>query len=185
MATAASAPAAAAASAPAGNDVENAVDQRAFRDVMGHLPTGVVAITGIDAETSRPAGMIVGTFQSLSLSPALVTFSVDRSSTSWPKIRTGGRFSASVLAEHQTDVCKALSRKSGDKFEGVEWVPSPEGSPQFLGAAAWIDCEIEQELDGGDHVIVIGRVLRMDGGYSDPLVFHKGRLGGYRAPVAA
>ncbi|WP_211259852.1 flavin reductase family protein [Streptomyces violens] len=181
MATAASAPAASSASA----STENAVDQRAFRDVMGHLPTGVVAITGVEAETSQPAGMIVGTFQSLSLTPALVTFSVDRSSTSWPKIRSGGRFSASVLAEHQTDVCKALSRKSGDKFEGVEWVPSPEGSPQFLGASAWIDCEIEQELDGGDHVIVIGRVLRMDSGYSEPLVFHKGKLGGYRAPVAA
>jgi 3-hydroxy-9,10-secoandrosta-1,3,5(10)-triene-9,17-dione monooxygenase reductase component len=170
---------------PADSGPEHAVDQRAFRDVMGHLPTGVVAITGIDAETRQPAGMIVGTFQSLSLTPSLVTFSVDRSSTSWPRIRTGGRFSASVLAEHQTDVCKALSRKSGDKFEGVDWVPSPEGSPQFRGAAAWIDCEIVQELDGGDHVIVVGRVLRMSAGSAEPLVFHRGKLGGYRAPAAA
>jgi flavin reductase (DIM6/NTAB) family NADH-FMN oxidoreductase RutF len=160
-------------------------DQRVFRDVMGHLPTGVVAITGIDTETQEPAGMIVGTFQSLSLTPALVTFSVDRSSTSWPKIRTSGRFSASVLAEHQGDVCKALSCKSGDKFEGVDWVPSPEGSPQFSGAAAWIDCEIVHGLDGGDHVIVIGSVLRMSAGSSDLLVFHRGKLGGYRAPAAA
>ncbi|MGW6405043.1 flavin reductase family protein [Streptomyces sp. NPDC055134] len=89
---------------------EHAVDQRLFRDVMGHLPTGVVAIAGLEADTRRPSGMIVGTFQALSLTPALVTFSVDRSSTSWPEIRTTGRFSATVLAEHQTDVCKALSR---------------------------------------------------------------------------
>lgn len=187
--TASSTPAASSASTGSGSTAENAagnaVDQRAFRDVMGHLPTGVVAITGVEADTAEPAGMIVGTFQSLSLTPALVTFSVDRSSTSWPKIRSGGRFSASVLAEQQTDVCQALSRRSGDKFAGVRWVPSPDGSPQFLGASAWIDCAIEQELDGGDHVIVIGRVLRMDGGFTEPLVFHKGRLGGYRAPVPA
>ncbi|MDQ8702368.1 flavin reductase family protein [Streptomyces sp. LHD-70] len=162
-----------------------AVDQRLFRDVMGHLPTGVVAITGLEAESRRPAGMIVGTFQSLSLTPALVTFSVDRSSTSWPKIRTTGRFSASVLAEHQTDVCRALSRRTGDKFEGVDWVASPEGAPQFTGAAAWIDCELLHELDGGDHVIVVGRALRMSAGACEPLVFHKGKLGGYRAPAAA
>lgn len=170
--------------APAGT--EPAIDQRLFRDVMGHLPTGVAAVTGIESATGKPAGMIVGTFQSLSLTPALVTFSVDRSSSSWPKIRTSGRFSVSVLAEHQTDVCKALSRKGDDKFTGVDWVASPQNAaPHFRGAAAWFDCETVQELDGGDHVIVIGRVLYLEGGSCDPLVFHKGRLGGYRAPVAA
>ncbi|GAA0671779.1 flavin reductase family protein [Streptomyces thermocarboxydovorans] len=162
-----------------------AIDQRLFRDVMGHLPTGVVAVTGIEADTGRPAGMIVGTFQSLSLTPALVTFSADRASTSWPRIRTSGRFSVSVLAEHQTDVCQALSRKGDDKFAGTDWVPSPEnGAPHFRGAAAWLDCETVREVDGGDHVIVIGRVLYMEAGSSEPLVFHRGRLGGYRAPAA-
>ncbi|PZT70372.1 flavin reductase [Streptomyces sp. SW4] len=164
---------------------EPAIDQRLFRDVMGHLPTGVAAVTGIEAQTGKPAGMIVGTFQSLSLSPALVTFSVDRSSSSWPKIRSSGRFGVSVLAEHQIDVCKALSRKGDDKFAGVDWVPSPQnGAPHFRGAAAWLDCETVQELDGGDHVIVIGRVLYMEAGSTEPLIFHKGRLGGYRAPAA-
>lgn len=164
---------------------EHPLDQRDFRDVMSHLPTGVVAVTGVEPATTRPAGMIVGTFQSLSLDPPLVTFSVDRSSSSWPKVRTGGRFSASVLAEGQDHVCKALSRKTDDKFDGVNWQPSPDGSPHIAGAIAWIDCETLQELDGGDHLIVIGRVLRMAGGPGEPLVFHKGRLGGYRAPAAA
>ena len=104
---------------------------------MGKVPTSVVAITGVEADSLQPAGMIVGTFASLSLSPALVTFSVDRSSTSWPKIRSGGVFSASVLGEHQVDVCKALSRKSGDKFEGVETVASPEGKSSRINLLNW------------------------------------------------
>lgn len=63
---------------------------------------------------------------------------------------------------------------------------SEAGSPRIAGAHAWIDCEVTHELDGGDHVIVIARVLQMDAaGDSEPLVFHKGRLGGYREPAVA
>ncbi|GAB2809916.1 flavin reductase family protein [Streptomyces daliensis] len=161
------------------------IDQTDFRHVMSQLPTGVVAVTGVEASTGAPAGLIVGTFQSLSLAPPLVAFSVARTSGSWPRIRAGGRFSASVLAEGQHHVCRALSRRTGDKFAGVEWHPSPDGAPRIGGAVAWIDCGPEQELDGGDHVIVVARVLRMATNPGEPLVFHRGRLGGYRAPAVA
>ncbi|MBR8640475.1 flavin reductase family protein [Streptomyces tuirus] len=166
-------------------DRASRIDQTDFRHVMSHLPTGVVAVTGVEPVTEQPVGMIVGTFQSLSLDPPLATFSVARTSTSWPKVRSGGRFSASVLAEGQDGVCRSLSRKSGDKFADVAWHASPDGSPRIDGAVAWIDCEQVQELDGGDHVIVIARVLRMSTGPGEPLVFHKGRLGSYRDPIAA
>lgn len=164
---------------------ERQIDQMDFRHVMSHLPTGVVAVTGIEPATDQPTGMIVGTFQSLSLEPPLATFSIARTSSSWPKVRTSGLFSASVLAEGQDSVCGSLSRKSGDKFADVAWHRSPDGNPRIDGAVAWIDCALEQELDGGDHVIVIARVLRMSTGPGKPLVFHKGRLGSYRDAVAA
>lgn len=164
---------------------EQHTDQMDFRHVMSHLPTGVVAVTGVEPSTARPAGMIVGTFASLSLDPPLVAFSVARTSSSWPKVRCGGRFSASVLAGGQDAVCQSLSRRSGDKFADVEWYPSPDGAPRISGAVAWIDCEVAQELDGGDHVIVVARVLRMATGPGQPLVFHKGRLSSYREAVAA
>ncbi|WP_367125548.1 flavin reductase family protein [Streptomyces phytohabitans] len=164
-------------------------DQLDFRHVMSHLPTGAVAVAGVAADpatgAARAAGLIVGTFQSLSLAPPLVTFSVARTSGSWPLVRGCGTFTASVLAEGQDAVCGALSRKAGDKFAGVDWHPSPEGAPRVGGAVAWIDCVWERELDGGDHVIVIARVLRMRTGPGEPLVVHRGRLGGYRAPAAA
>ncbi|WP_413811367.1 flavin reductase family protein [Streptomyces sp. OE57] len=156
------------------------IDQLDFRHVMSHLPTGVVAVTGVEPASAQPVGLIVGSFASLSLEPPLVAFSIARTSSSWPRVRRGGRFSASVLAEGQDAVCRSLSRKSGDKFADVAWHPSPDGAPRVNGAVAWIDCEPEQELDGGDHLIVIARVLRMATGPGEPLVFHKGRLGGYR-----
>lgn len=161
------------------------IDQMDFRNVMGHLPTGVVAVTGVEASSGQPAGMIVGTFASLSLDPKLVTFSVARTSSSWPKVRSGGRFTASVLAEGQDAICRSLSRKGDDKFSDIDWHTSPDGTPRISGAVAWIDCAPVQELDGGDHVIVIARVLRMATAPGSPLLFHKGRLGGYRDALTA
>ncbi|MGH3582421.1 MAG: flavin reductase family protein, partial [Mycobacterium sp.] len=154
-----------------------------YRSVMGHLPTGVVAISAIQPGIAQPCGMVVGTFQSLSLEPALVSFSVAHTSTSWPKLRSADRLCASVLATGQEDVCKALSGKNPDKFAFVDWTLSSLGSPRITGAHVWVDCHVVQEVDGGDHVIVIAEVHAMDVGDGEPLVFHRGRLGGYRQPV--
>ncbi|AKS33540.1 flavin reductase family protein [Mycolicibacterium goodii] len=160
------------------------IEQTHYRSVMGHLPTGVVAVSAILPDTGQPWGMVVGTFGSLSLEPALVSFSVAHTSTSWPKLRTAGRLCASILAAGQEDVCKALSSKNPDKFAFVEWTQSPAGAPRIAGAHAWVECRAVHELDGGDHVIVVAEVTAMDSGDGEPLVFHKGRLGGYRRPVA-
>lgn len=156
------------------------IEPRHFRDVMGHLPTGVVVVAGREPATGSPAGLVVGTFQSLSLDPPLVSFSVATTSSSWPKIRAAGCFSASVLADGQHDVCGAMSSKQGDKFAAVDWHGSADGNPLIAGAHAWIDCRTVQELEGGDHVIVLAEVRRLDAGGGEPLVFHRGRLGGYR-----
>ncbi|MGQ4614469.1 flavin reductase [Nocardia sp. R7R-8] len=163
----------------------SAIDQSHFRSVMGHLPTGVVALSGITPTAEYPCGLVVGTFQSLSLDPPLVSFSVADTSTSWPKVRAAGRLCASVLAAGQESVCRALSSKQPNKFADIEWSLSEAGAPRIAGAHAWIDCEVTHELDGGDHVIVIARVLQLEAGWGEPLVFHKGRLGGYREPAAA
>lgn len=159
------------------------IEPRQFRDVMGHLPTGVTVVAGREPGTGAPAGLVVGTFQSLSLDPPLVTFSVATTSTSWPKIRPGGYFSASVLADRQHYVCRAMSSRQGDKFAGVDWGESAEGCPQITGAHAWIDCRTVQELEGGDHLIVIAEVLRLQAGHGTPLIFHRGQLGTYHAPA--
>ncbi|CAL9615603.1 Flavin reductase [Streptomyces sp. enrichment culture] len=162
------------------------IDPSHFRTVMRHLPTGVAAICSTDPATDKPCGLIVGTFASLSLEPALVTFSVARTSSSWPKVARNGRFSVSLLADGQQNVCQALSRKDEDKFRHLDWEWSAHGTPHLRGALGWIDCSIMQELDGGDHTLIIATVQGMAAAEAgDPLVFHGGRLGSFRETSAA
>ena len=94
-------------------------DSQEFRRILGHYPTGVCAITAM--VDGSPAGMVVGSFTSVSLDPPLVAFLPDRKSTSWPKIEAAGRFCVNVLAEHQKDVCRALSSKADNKFGAVPY----------------------------------------------------------------
>ncbi|GAA3675325.1 flavin reductase family protein [Arthrobacter ginkgonis] len=162
-----------------------AIEPDHYRAVMRHFPTGVAAICSTDPVTGKPCGLIVGTFQALSMEPALVTFSVTRTSTSWPKISRSGSFSVSLLADGQQGVCKALSGKAEDKFAAIGWEESPRGNPRIDGSLGWIDCTVHQELDGGDHVLVVASVQEMRAADGEPLVFHGGRLGGFRESTAA
>jgi flavin reductase (DIM6/NTAB) family NADH-FMN oxidoreductase RutF len=127
--------------------------------------------------------LVVGTFTSLSLEPAMVSFMPAKSSTSWPKIQSSGAFCVNVLGANQGDLCKQFSARGGKKFEGVDWRPAATGSPILSGAMAWVDCRIEQVFDSGDHQIVVGRVvdLRVE---SDelPMTFLRGSFGQVHIP---
>lgn len=146
-----------------------------FRHVLSHVPTGVVVVAGEDA--GGPAGLAVGSFASISLEPPLVGFFCDRASTSWPLVRETGGFCVNVLAHDQGDVSARFARKGGAKFAGLPYSPSPHtGSPVLEGVLAWIDCEIEREVELGDHMLVVGATLELavadDPGH--PLVFFRG-----------
>jgi len=158
------------------------IDSDTYRAVMRHLPTGVAAICSTDPVSGAQSGMIVGTFASLSMEPALVTFSVMHSSSSWPRIADAGTFSVSLLAEDQQQVCRALSAKGEDKLSSVAWSESAWGTPHLDGSLAWFDCRIEQQFTAGDHVVVIASVLDMTpaDGAAAPLIFHGGRFGSFR-----
>jgi flavin reductase (DIM6/NTAB) family NADH-FMN oxidoreductase RutF len=153
-----------------------------FRNVLSHYPTGVSIVTG-DVADIGPVGLVVGTFTSLSLEPAMVSFMPAKSSTSWPKIQSSGSFCVNVLGANQGDLCKQFSARGGKKFEGVDWRPAATGSPILDGAMAWVDCRIEQVFDSGDHQIVVGRVvdLRVE---SDelPMAFLRGSFGQVHLP---
>jgi flavin reductase (DIM6/NTAB) family NADH-FMN oxidoreductase RutF len=157
------------------------IDPKQFRNVLGNYPTGVVVITAIDSGGS-PAGMAVGSFTSVSLDPPLIAFLPDKSSTSFPKIRTATSFCVNVLAAEQEDVCRAFARSGGDKFSGVAWSPCASGAPRLDGVSAWIDCEFESITEAGDHYIVLGRVLELEApGPPLPLVFFRGCYGHFTA----
>ncbi len=158
-------------------DVTPHGDPTKFRHVLSHVPTSVVVVTGVRDDGTK-AGMVVGSFTSISLSPQLVGFYPTHASTSWPAIRDAGRFVVNVLAQGQNDVARQFSRKGGDKFEGIESDAAPcSGAPILrTGIVAWIDCELDREIELGDHFLVVGRVLDLDVVTTDrhPMVFSRG-----------
>ena len=137
---------------------ESDIGADTFRKVLSYYPTGVSVVTG-STVGEGPVGLVVGTFTSLSLEPALVSFMPAKSSSSWPKIRSSGAFCVDVLGAGQAEACRQFSAPGGRKFEGVDWRPGATGSPILSGSVAWVDCRIEQVFDSGDHQIVVGRVV--------------------------
>lgn len=153
------------------------IDAGTFRTVLGHFPTGVAVVTGVDAD-GEPAGMAVGSFSSVSLDPPLVAFMPDKSSTSWPRFRDSGSFCVNILGAEQESVCRAFATRGGDKFAELTWKPAGSGAPILDGVLAWIDCDTDVVHEAGDHYIVIGRVRELQiGTPALPLVFFQGGYG--------
>ncbi len=155
-------------------------DSARFRHVLGHFPTGVTIITAV--LEGEPVGFTIGSFTSVSLDPPLVGFLPGKGSTTWPDIERAGSFCVNVLADGQGELCWAFARESDDKFVDRSWKPAPSsGSPIIEGVVAWIDCDIDHVLEAGDHWFVLGRVLALDVAdeWADPLLFFRGKLGGF------
>ncbi|WP_410623672.1 flavin reductase [Amycolatopsis sp. cmx-8-4] len=159
------------------------IDPQHFRHVLGHFPTGVVAVTSCDL-TGAPVGMTVGSFTSVSLDPPLVAFLPGKQSGTSAKIVRNGRFCVNVLGAHQESASRAFATGGERKFDGLDWTPSPSGMPRLGSAVAWIECVVDAVHDAGDHDIVVGRVTSLDAaGPSLPLVFFQGGYGRF-APLS-
>ncbi|MEU7601735.1 flavin reductase family protein [Streptomyces sp. NPDC040724] len=163
-----------------GEDERAPVSPAEFRAVLGNFASGVTVITAPPGEDEGgPAGFACQSFASLSLDPPLVTFMVARTSTTWPRIARAGVFCVNILGAEQGELCRSFAVSGADKFAGVGHTPAPvTGSPQLDAVPAWIDCRIQAVHTGGDHLIVVGRVVAMGAaGEGEPLLFHKGRFG--------
>ncbi|MFB8398242.1 flavin reductase family protein [Streptomyces yangpuensis] len=163
-----------------GDDERAPVSPAEFRAVLGNFASGVTVITAPPGEDENgPSGFACQSFASLSLDPPLVTFMVARTSTTWPRIARAGVFCVNILGAEQGGLCRSFAVSGADKFAGVTHTPAPvTGSPQLDAVPAWIDCRIHAVHTGGDHLIVVGRVVAMGAaGEGDPLLFHKGRFG--------
>ncbi|WP_234468369.1 MULTISPECIES: flavin reductase family protein [unclassified Streptomyces] len=151
----------------------SAFDPAHFRRVLGHFPTGVVAVSAMDGD--EPVGLTVGSFASVSLEPPMVGFFPSATSTSWPRIERAGSFVANVLAEHQAELSAVFATSGGDKFGRLDWHRGVTGAPILDGVAAWIECEVADVVPAGDHLFVLGRVLDLAvAGDPRPLVFFQG-----------
>ena len=157
-------------------------DSARFRQVLGHLPTGVVIVTGLDAG-AQPIGVTIGSFVSVSLDPPYVGFFIGKS-RSWPDISKGTLFCANVLSDAQTELCWRFAKDPVDgaanRFDGLEWQKSSNGSPLLSGVIASIDCTVESVSPAGDHQFVLAQVtsLHTTDVANDAMVFYKGKVGG-------
>ncbi len=162
-----------------------AFDSSHFRHVLGHLPTGVVVVTGVSAQ-GEPTGVTIGTFASVSLDPPLVGFFQGTNSRTWPLIAQSGSFCVNVLAQSQEELCWRFAKEgtdAGDRFDEIGYTLSPNGSPVLPGVLAWIDCSIESVTPAGDHFFVLGHVndLHTTESHESAMVFFKGKVAGVTA----
>lgn len=155
-----------------------AVEQADFRSVLSHFASGVVVVAA--SGPSGPVGLSLQSFFSLSLEPPLVALAPSRTSTTWPVVAEAGSFCANVLRDDQEALCRTFARSGADKFAGVGWAHGPVGAPRLHDALAWVDCEIERVDDGGDHWLVVARVVAMEASAGEPLVFYRSGFGSFR-----
>jgi len=159
------------------------IDARAFRAALGEFVTGVTIITTSDA-AGAPVGLTANSFNSVSLDPPMVLFSLALDSTSLDSFRQASWWAVHILAADQEALSNRFARRDADKFEGVPYTAGPGGIPLLDGFSARFICHSAFEYEGGDHAIFLGEVRQFDQAGRTPLVYHKGRYGGV-LPVAA
>jgi flavin reductase (DIM6/NTAB) family NADH-FMN oxidoreductase RutF len=158
---------------------EETADPRELRNALGRFATGVTVIT-----TQTPAGKLEGltanSFSALSLDPPLVLWSIRLSAPSLPGFLAAGGFAVNVLAAGQRKLAADFAKTSVDKFANVPFGMGMRGYPVLPGSIAVFECQTENTIEGGDHLIFIGRVVAASYCEGEPLVFHGGE---YCVPV--
>lgn len=135
------------------------------------------------ADDGELLALIVGTFSSVSLDPPLVSFMPMRTSKSFERLRSASSLCINVLAGEQEHVARTIATRHENKFDGVEWTPSPSGDPVLAGSVAWLDTRLDQVIEAGDHYIVLCRVEAMDTPNPvAPLIFFQGGYGTFVIP---
>ncbi|WP_444812989.1 flavin reductase family protein [Variovorax fucosicus] len=147
-----------------------------FRDALGMFATGVTIVTARAADGSL-VGLTANSFNSVSLTPPLVLWSLARSSGSMPALGAGSHYAINILAANQKELAERFAQKLLDRWTDVAFAEGLGGAPLLAGAAASFECFNRSRYDEGDHVIFVGEVERCswrEG--ASPLLYHGGRF---------
>lgn len=150
------------------------IDPTTFRKVLGRFATGITIVTGL-TEDKTPVGLTVNAFTSLSLDPPLVLFCLDKRTASIDAFNQGNGFALNMLNEDQQDLSVIFSTKVEDRFAKVDHYFWDTGVPILNGCLANLECIIDAVHEGGDHLIIVGKVERLyqsDSG--NPLLYFNG-----------
>lgn len=152
------------------------LDASRLREAFGVFPSGVVAVAAeVDGQL---VGLAASSFTSVSLEPALVSFSVANTSKTWPALRRAAHLGLTILADHHGDVCRRLAGPVDHRFDDVPVTATEDGAVTLDEGLARFDCSIYREVEAGDHTIVILKLHAVE--HSDtslPLVFHRSAFG--------
>jgi flavin reductase (DIM6/NTAB) family NADH-FMN oxidoreductase RutF len=148
-------------------------DVQAFRTALGAFITGVTIVTTLD-NGGKPRGFTANSFTSVSLDPPLVLVCIAKGGASQDVFCSARHFAIHVLAESQKSLSSLFASKVSDRFDGIGWSPGSAGDPILDGVAAWFECDMHQQIDSGDHVILIGQVTRFCSNFSSPLGYCRG-----------
>lgn len=147
-----------------------------FRSALGMFATGVTIVTARKAD-GELIGLTANSFNSVSLDPPLVLWSLARAAGSLAVFSTGSHYAINILAADQHELAKRFAARGTDRWAGVEFVEGAGGAPLLAGAAATFECFNRSRYEEGDHVIFVGEVERcMHRAGASPLLFHGGKF---------
>lgn len=152
------------------------IDPRAFRKVLGNVPTSVSIVTAQSGE--EPVGMVVGSLVSISLDPPLIGLFVDNRSRTLPALLNSDEICVNVLRAEQAQLCRDFTKVRETRFACGAWRRDAETAPRLEHALAWISGRIERSLEIGDHHLIVIETEALEENPacadSDPLIFFRG-----------
>jgi flavin reductase (DIM6/NTAB) family NADH-FMN oxidoreductase RutF len=147
-----------------------------FRGALGMFATGVTIVTA-RAGDGTLVGLTANSFNSVSLSPPLVLWSLARVAGSMAAFSTGSHYAINILSADQQGLARQFAARDGDRFAGVQYVAGTGGAPLIAGAAATFECFNRSRYEEGDHVIFVGEVERCSyQNGASPLLYHGGKF---------
>lgn len=165
---------------PAASDLPDQphFSSKAFRTALSHFATGVTIVTTRDPQ-GAPVGLTVTSFNSVSLTPPLVLWSLAKSAGSLAAFTACTHYAIHVLNAEQRHLAEIFASKQQDRWQGLAFTPGLDGTPLLPGVAATFECTNRSRYDEGDHFIFVGQVLRctqQSQAHATPLLFYGGTL---------
>lgn len=147
----------------------------AFKLALGNYPTGVTVVT--TSHETKPIGLTVNSFASVSIDPLLILWSLDKKSQLHSYFTNASHFAVNILASDQEQLCTLFASKIPDRFAQAQWSTSSLGLPILHDTAAILQCKTFQQIDAGDHTIFIGQVQDITNAQKEPLLYHRRHIG--------
>ncbi|WP_242674721.1 flavin reductase family protein [Phytopseudomonas daroniae] len=160
------------------------IDPGALRQAFGTFATGVTVITTHDVD-GQPRGMTANSFTSVSLNPPLLLVCVGKTALSYGAFTSSDCFAVNLLHEGQTDTSAIFASKSPDKFQNVKHDIVHTGAPILVDSLTWFDCTVDQRMEAGDHIVLIGQVRAFGTSPKRPLCFCRGSYASIKEPLPA